>query len=135
MGRFWVHILTLMLAVSSLGLIIGWFVGQSGADSVVLAAVLPAILSIGGGFIVFRVATRNGSEDHNHGIATNLSVFLFTAFLFFGTLIGNYSKWKADSDLTWRYKYFRDCSEMELRINAGRKSLELDPLKSETFCK
>ena len=133
MNNLWAHALSILIALGSLGWTVGWFVGLSGSDSAVLAAVLPAVLSISGGILVFRFATQKENADHRQGTIINLSIILFTAFLFVGSLCGRYSKEEADNYNL--HQYFETCSNEELRVNANRKLLGLSPLKSEVFCK
>ena len=133
MDKLWVYALSSLLALGSLGFIVGWFVGNNGSDATVLAAVLPAILSIGGGILLFRATTQKENGDRHHSVINNISVFLFVVLLFAGSECGKSARQKADKyNLN---KYFETCSNEELRTNESRTRLGLSPLKSEVFCK
>ena len=133
--------LTAGAALAVLGGGVGWFVGQSGSDAVVLAAVLPAVLSGGGVLIVLRSEDR---YEHRHGIIVNASVAVFVAFIVLGSLLGNANRLKTEEEnlskelegeQKYRATYLEQCSNQELKVNNVRAALGLSPLPSQVFCR
>lgn len=133
----WVHALSLLIALGSLGWVVGWFVGQTGFESAVLAVVLSAILPLGGGLLGFMFVAQRENGSRLRGVTVNISFVLFIILLFFGTLQGRYERDFVTAVITAERfgKYFEVCSNAELRVNENRKHLGLPPLKSEVFCK
>ena len=122
-----------LFGFSILGLVTGIFVGRSGLAPAVVASLIPAILTLGGGFIIFK------SEDQ-HPVMGPVSVILFSIALLWGGSIGytdqkNDLKREADEATELIESHFRDCSIREEKINRFRtKLLDLPPLKSAVFC-
>lgn len=108
-----------------LGYTVGMHVGRSGFAPSVVAALIPAVLTLVGGFIIFK------SEDL-HPVLGSFSVILFCAALLLGGKIGGSDLKKEIEDA--REVHFSNCSIEEKEINDYRKFLELSPLPSEAFC-
>lgn len=138
-----------LCAPAVFGWIAGYFVGQSDSQAVILAAVLPAVLS--GIGIVFAFKS---TDDRQHQIKLLASLFmiLFSAFLYWGAQEGKYQKGLEEKDnldkalkaksaarlnqRRARFNYLKDCSVEELKINSFREEvLELPPLESSAFCR
>ena len=91
-----------------------------------VAALVPTILTLGGGFIVFK------SEDQ-HPIVGSASVILFSIALLWGGSIG-FADQKREVEEALE-SHFWDCSIREEKINRFRTELlDLPPLKSAVFC-
>ena len=124
-----------MLAPATLGFAAGLLTGQTDADSTVVAAVLPAILTgAGGALLAMKIKAHGGAWSPDYVVAA-LSVVLFSAFL----VIGLYSALalnEQDEHLDRRDEYFYkiQCSRNEYIVNRGRLALGLDPLPMEAFC-
>lgn len=126
-----------MLAPATLGFAAGLLTGQTDADSTVVAAVLPAILT-GAGAVVFAMKAKThvfAMKAETHGgqwspdyVVAALSVTLFSVFL----VIGLYTALA----LSERDEYFDKmrCSRNEAIVNQGRLALGLDRLPTEAFC-
>ena len=141
------HYILTPVAVASLGWIVGWFVGHSGSNSVVLAAVLPAVLSVGGVLAVFRAEIQNG---HDHSIIMSLAIIVFVLFLYVGSQLGNrdrkitteeslnktlkFQKESEWNNLEFQLSYLERCSNNEYYVNKTRAKLGLPSLDSEVFC-
>ena len=131
------HRATMLVAGVTLGGGVGWFVGESGSDAVVLAAVLPAVLSEGGFLILLRAATL---DDFVQCIFLNGSMILFVIALVVGSLAGNADKLKKEQErledeLDRNPEFLKRCSADEYAINEYRKILyRPPPLPSEVFC-
>lgn len=130
------------------GWVVGKLVGQSNSEAVILAAVLPVVLS--GIGIVFAF---NSTADRQHQIKIVASLFmiLFSAFLYWGAQEGKYQKGLEEKDnldkaleaksaaqfnqRQARFNYLQNCSVAELKINSIREELDLKPLESSVFCR
>lgn len=75
----------LLIASAILGGGVGWFVGQSGSDAIVLSAVLPMVMTGGGFLILLRAEVLN---DFAQYIILMLSVIFFVITLVLGSLVG-----------------------------------------------
>lgn len=124
------------------GWVVGRFVGESNSEAVILAAVLPVVLSGIGIVFVFNAATN---KEHQTRIVASLFMILFSTFLFWGAQEGNYQKAlkvklaaKLAAQLNQpeaRFDYLQNCSVAELRVNTLRENLSLPPLESSVFCR
>ncbi len=114
-----------VFAFTVLGYVIGIFVGRSSFDSVVDAAVIPAALSLAGGFILFI-------NKYLHPAMGPFSVLLFCVALLFGASIGGTALRKEIQQE--KVEHFWRCSKVEQEINRLRVELTLPPLPSKIFC-
>ena len=125
------------IASSALGHLSGWLTGHSGPHETVVAATIPAILSIGGGVIVLR-----GTSNGNPLRVAQVTVFIVAFRLFFR--VGAYSgvqERQADAlvnatqiDAT-QLRHLESCSKAEFFVNGARYALGLQPLSSVYFCR
>ena len=140
-----------------LGAATGFLTGQTGPDSTVVAAVLPAVLTAGGtAVLVLKLKKRDAGLEPDFVVAS-LSVVLFSLFLLAGVyaaLVVNDFAAYAESRvaheeslmarerqrkryaeaLDFRRQSLEQCSRNEALVNSGRKALGLAPLPSELFC-
>ena len=131
----------LLIASATLGGGVGWFVGQSGSDAMVLSAVLPMVLTGGGFLVLLRAAALS---DFAQYIILILSMIFFVITLVIGSLVGNANRLNSEEErrkkelnrsIEFRIKFLEQCSADEYRINELRKRLlNLPPLSSEVFC-
>ena len=121
-----------------LGYVVGVFVGRSGPSPEVVAAMIPAVLTLAGGVVIFK------SEDV-HFVLGPLSVILFSGWLVYGGSSGHLERKvvqieeqkiatvNAQKD---KFLYLVSCSQIEKDVNNYRKYLlDLPPLKNEVFCR
>ena len=116
---------TSLLAVISVGLVVGWYIGQSGSDTGLLVAAIPVLLS-GVGMILFYKFSR--LKTHGLDILLNIAIVFLFLSLYIGTLSG--VKLKEDE----RIKYLEKCAILEYELNIVRDLLGLDPLKPRQIC-
>ena len=122
---------------ASLGLLSGWLTGQSGPDHAVTAAVIPAVLSIGGVFVFLRGANEGGSL---HRIVAPLFVVVFCISFFLAVDDGAEQR---DRDIARiakeaeekHLRHLEACSKAEEVFNRARAVKKLEPLDSEYFCR
>lgn len=153
----WIVGTTCLVAALVAGFAIGWPTGLAGLDSVVLAAVLPAILTgVAGGagaLVLHRLKGTDVQADKFLIGVTSGSVALFAGSFILGTFMGNYSNELAsvkqvkqvedatEKILRVRYEYIRRCTEQFVRINRIREEAssndegpKLEPLKLSHVC-
>lgn len=128
----------LISAPLAFGWVVGYFVGQSDSEAVILAAVLPVVLSGIGMFFVLK-STTVGELDARI-IMVSIFIILFSGSLYGGSKEGKYDKGTAKTlnlqqALEARFGYLQNCSVEELRINEFRKDLDLPLLESSVFCR
>ena len=127
-----------LVATLVFGWVVGYFVGQSDSDAMILAAVFPAVLSGIGLLVVFKSAT---DKEHGARILLSLSLVVFSLSLYWGSMAENAKKAEPESynnlrqALKDQYEYLKRCSVAELRINSFREKLKLQPLASSLFCR
>ena len=129
-----------VVAFTVLGCVVGIFVGRSGHDSAVVAALIPAVLTLSGGFILLKNQNLHpkNQEPHPknqdlHPAMSSFSVILFCVTLLFGASIGGASL--REEIQQEKIDHFRRCSHEEQGINRFRvEMLDLSPLPSKTFC-
>lgn len=125
----------------ALGILVGWFTGQSGFSDEVLASFLPAILAIiGPGVIVWSLSDRN----KNKVIAVGILLFLFSSSIYMGANIGFNMQQRRQYDFTHNRNlrglylhslYLKECSSQQKSINDYRKEyLNLGPISLEKIC-
>ena len=120
----------------SLGMLSGWLTGQSGPDEIVVAAAIPAILSLGGGAFAL-VSVRSA----NPVAAIHAVAFIVAFCLFFkGSVTYAVDQRREDARrdaerlLDTQLRRLEACSKAEHFINGARVALDLDPLPREYFC-
>ena len=124
-----VHYIALLLLSAVSAGAIGSMVGITQYDSVVIAAVVPVLLTAGWGVISLKLTNlKHDIIDHNL-IAITVAMILF---LYVITYSANYNRLREEQR---EMKYLENCSNYEYFINEGRNALELPPLESEYFCK
>jgi len=116
-----------LLAFSMLGMTTGYLTGFSRESAV--GAVLPAVLSLMGGLLVFLV----GQNKESRGVVS-MSMFIFAVTLLIGTGWGaimrdTYEKFQK-SEL-----YLQQEAFIESEVNKFRKSRDLPPLGQEKNAK
>ena len=144
---FWPTLLV-VAAPAALGTATGWLTGQTGADSTVVAAVLPAVLTGGGGVLLaFKLKRDSGGWARDY-LFTSAAVVVFSAFLVVGVqyalhlkVVARYEQSARDmadlenarvlwrhhliEDLDFRTRMIEQCSKNEALVNAGRSALGL----------
>ena len=145
-----------LAASLSLGFVVGWFIGSTGGDDKIVAAVLPVVVSAGGLLLFPKMISTDPDTGSAAAVnALSLCLIAFVWSLYFGTLIARAEVISNDSaeakkalspqtfstqlsiieyESDLRSKYLRNCTEMELRINKGRELSGLQPLPVEYFC-
>ena len=140
-----------------LGAATGFLTGQTGPDSTVVAAVLPAVLTAAGAAVLALKLKKADAGLEPDFVVASLSVVLFSLFLLAGVyaaLVVNefaaYEESRATHEeslkarerqrkryaeaLDFRRQSLEQCSRNEALVNSGRKALGLAPLPSELFC-
>ena len=136
------------LAAATFGIAVGYLTGVSGPDAVVLAAVLPAILSVTGiaaGFL----STRGDGGKFHIGAVSGLIV-LFSIGLIVGTVFGAWARAdrqvvelnKARTQLeedrqaasSRHIEELKNCTILEFKMKVQRASLNLSPLTIWQVC-
>ena len=133
-------------APAFLGAAAGILTGQTGADSTVVAALLPPVLAgIGGALLAFKLK-KDGDQWARNYVVASAAVVVFSFFLVAGMYVvfeGNESaterirevqRQRYAEDLDFRAKSLLRCSQHEAEVNARRVAALLDPLPSEAFC-
>ena len=139
-----------LIATVSLGSTTGFLTGQSGVDSTVLAAVLPAIIT-GGGWALLVYHLRRGGESgglHKNRERALVSgmVVLFSVSLILGAHSGLYVKelydvknynrliQYEDRHRQKRRRILLECLGDELVVNDARRALGMEPLPPDVIC-
>ena len=138
--------LVVLSAPVGLGFAAGLLTGQTGADSTVVAAVLPALLTgIGGGLLALALKIHNGDWTPYY-VITGASIALFSVSLVAGVYLALYAKETVAYDdaikqrhryvdaLAFRRRALEQCSKNEYMVNESRKALGLTPLSFDIFC-
>ena len=133
-------------APAFLGAAAGVLTGQTGADSAVVAALLPPVLAgIGGALLAFKFK-KDDDQWARAYVAASTAVIVFSFFLVAGMYVvfeGNENaterlrevqRQRYAEDLDFRAKSLLRCSQNEAEVNARRVAALLDPLPSEAFC-
>ena len=148
--KAWSSCILVLMATMSLGSTTGFLTGQSGVDSTVLAAVLPAIIT-GGGWALFvyhfRRAGESGDQHRNRErVLVSGMVVLFSVFLILGAQVGLYVKEVNDVKNYNRLIEYEDrrrkerlgilleCLDYELIVNDARNAIGVEPLPPEVIC-
>ena len=126
-----------IISAAALGIVSGNLTGQSGPNAAVVAAVIPAVLSLAGGVVVAA-----SIRSHNTVSAVQATAFIVVfCILFTVALNGAVEVRMEERDRVVKVAketHFRElekCSKVEYLINDNRKKLNLDVLPSEYFCK
>ena len=142
-----VIVLPAFIVGASLGLLSGWLTGLSGSDNVIAAAI-PAILSVVGGFI-FAKSASNGNGPLV--VQTTVFVVVFCLAFYLALLHGNEQKKDAalqnrananrlaQKELAKAYdahlKHLQECLEAQMLMNIAREEYGQGPLGPEYFCR
>ena len=153
--------LLIVLAAISTGAAVGWSTGQAGLDSVVLAAVLPVIITSiagGAGAVVLKIMSPRGEgsttplyEGRKVVVIAALVVIAFSIAYMAGAQIGRNMQNQAAlaterqiaEDLVKRqYEYLTRCTGQLIRLNAIRREVNretegnsaLEPLTMDQVC-
>ena len=121
----------------SLGTLSGWLTGQSDPHETVVAATIPAILSLGGGAFALVYARNRNVLGAIHAVA-----FIVTFCVCFkGAVSYSTETRRADAVLDAEHlldahlRHLEACSKAERLINGARIALQLDALPTEYFCR
>jgi predicted neutral ceramidase superfamily lipid hydrolase len=113
-----------VLAFSVLGIVTGYLTGFSREPAI--SAVLPAVLSLMGGLMIFLV----GRNQESRGIVS-ISMFVFSFMLLMGAGWGAVMR-----DVSEEYKkseiYLKQQAFIESEVNEFRKNLGLGPLETKS---
>lgn len=107
----------------------GRMIGITQYDSVVIAAVVPVLLTAGWGIIALKFANVN---NKNRDVNLVPITFAMIVFLYIMTISANSSR--HDEEKRER-EHLENCSNYEHFTNEARDALELPPLDSSYFCK
>ena len=146
-----------MVAPAFLGGAAGWLTGQTGADSTVVAAVLPAVLTGGGGaLLAFKLKADSNGWQQELLVVCGF-VVVFSTCLVAGTYAALamekkaaaeerrvaeeqaevdrelYRKWFAE-DLDFRRESLIQCAKNAGIVNSARKSFGLPPIAGDVVC-
>lgn len=128
--------IAVIVAAIPLGLLSGWLTGQSGPHETVVAATIPAILSIGGGALALA-GTRKG--DFVRAVQAVAFIVVFCLCFRMALDVG-LERRQGDARLSRletldaHLQHLEACSRAEWFVNAARHQLGLEPLASEHFC-
>ncbi|MDE0175385.1 MAG: hypothetical protein OYH76_01110 [Defluviicoccus sp.] len=142
------------LGLAALGSTVGYLTGSSGPDSTVLAAVLPAVLSILGGGAAATVLVKQTTTRNDLLLASGIALIVFSTALLLATQPGanitalnKYSAFKrsllatqqAHDDRLWldlqhHHRRLEQCLKFEVQMNDNRDKLNLPPLTHEQIC-
>ena len=143
--KFWSTGLVISTPVV-LGAAAGWVTGLTGTDSTVVAAVLPALLTGGGGALLAIKLRRENDGWAREFLYTCSFVVIFAIFFvpsIHGALIYQDKAMERQreiqrkhhaQDIDFRMKSLLRCSENEVHVNEKRKADNLAPLPPEAFC-
>ena len=124
-----VHFAALLLLSAASAGTIGSMIEITQYDSVVIAAVIPVLLTAGWGIISLKFTNlKHDRIDHNL-IAITVALIFFLYILTFST---NYNYHRKE---LIRMQYLEYCSSHERLINDSREAIKLPPLDSSYFCK
>ena len=124
----------------------GWLTGQTEADSTVVAAVLPAVLTGGGGaLLAFKLKRENNVWARDFLNACGFVVIFSVALVLsmHGALTVKDLATDEDretqrkryaEDLDFRRESLLQCSWNEARVNSVRETAGLSALPPEAFC-
>ena len=106
-----------------LGAATGFLTGQTGPDSTVVAAVLPAVLTAGGAGVYAALAVNEFAAYEESRAAHEESL-----------KARERQRKRYAEALDFRRQSLEQCSRNEALVNSGRRALGLAPLPSELFC-
>lgn len=118
-----------------LGSLSGWLTGQAGHEATVTAAVVPAIISFGGGLFLANNAEKD--KDIAFGTVIFIVVFClcFFAFVNFGFESRNaYERAALIESKETRLRLIDKCTRAERLMNLKRESIGLEKLDIEYIC-
>ena len=146
------HVVGLLLVVAgiaALGWAVGWLTGSAAHDAKVLAAILPAIISVVGGAGAALIR-RQSDVNPLLNFAAGLCLLAFSLALIFGSSAAAFARERDekrafDESVSVQFElqserkrqYFQDlqdCTTAEIRINDVRSSLGLEPYSPEQVC-
>ena len=124
-------------AVIVTSVIVSWFVGITGHTGVVIAAVLPVVLT-GVGMALY-IPFREGTMDADQAKLVGILSAVFAIFIFIGSLVGNNERESLIDDMAAKQPAIaRDrllqCTWMERSINLERENSGLRPLDYKEVC-
>ena len=103
----------------------------------VIAAAIPAVLSIGGGFVFLKAAA---DENISNSVAATVFIVVFCIFFYLAALQSNKARIR-DASSSQRelekkhYLHLELCSKAEVLYNQARISMKLSPLGSDYYCR
>ena len=129
-------IIAVIVAAIPLGLLSGWLTGQSGPHETVVAATIPAILSIGGGALALA-GTRKG--DLVRAVQAVAFVVVFCLCFRVALDVGlerrqDDARLSREDELDAHLRLLEACTKAELFVNGARLQLGLESLPPEHFC-
>lgn len=143
--RFWSTALVISTPVA-LGAAAGWVTGLTGTNPTVVAAVLPALLTGGGGALL-AIKLRRENDGWAREFLYTCSFVVIFAISFVPSMHGalvyravamegqrEIQRRHHAEDVDFRMKSLLRCSENEVRVNEKRKADNLVPLPPEAFC-
>lgn len=146
--------LALFFGLATLGSTVGFLSGSSGPDATVLAALLPAVLSILGGGAAAAVVVKQAVARNELLLTSGIGIAIFSATLMIGSYFGSNHEANVRSaayadaynanqalrqirqwrDLTDYHRRLDQCMHVEIRLNDTRKKLNLPPLSPAQIC-
>ena len=146
--------LAIFLGLATLGSTVGFLSGSSGPDTTVLAALLPAVLSILGAGAAAAVVIKEAITRNELLLASGIGITIFSATLMIGSYFGSNHEANvrraayADAynvsqalrqiqywrDLTDYHRRLDECLNVEIRLNDTRKKLNLPSLSPAQIC-
>jgi hypothetical protein len=113
-----------ILGFSMLGIVTGYLSGFSRAPT--LGTVLPAVLSLMGGLVVYMIG-----KDSSSRIIVSISMFAFALTLLIGVGWGSVMGY-VDDEYRKSEIYLKNQAQIEAKVNTFRKKLDLPPLPVES---
>ena len=130
----WIHYLALFIVSIGSAWAAGRMIGISQHDSIVIAAVVPVLLSAGWAIISLKFANLDHKNLDDNLIAIAVAAMLFLYIISVSAHLSHQDEKNSKLSPTYR-EYIENCSLVEFYVNESRAGLGLPPLESKYFCK
>ena len=126
-----------IVSALALGTLCGWLTGRGDSDPTIIAAAIPAILSLAGAIVFAR--TVGGEESRSAGYGTLFILVFCVAFAW--AVIRSVDLRDAAEErsivesLKRQIDFAFECSETQSFLNKYRASLDVEPLSFAEVCR